>query len=560
MQLKKRLIAILLSLAMLVSLCGCNIDIYDVYEIYDAFFADEDENAAELISEAGNGGRDNIVAFDKMEYARPDIDALEAKAQQIKGMLGHFFKVKDVISELDEYIALYNNFYTMMNLACVRYDIDTQDEFYSEEYGFCSEVAGDVEYLTDELLLACSNSSMCNYLDKNFFNGLLADQYSVTDGTGYTPSSELAELERKEAELENDYSELYAKYTTDFDDGKYKKQNDEIGKIYIELIKLRHDIAGKRNAKSYEELAYMDNGRDYTADDLDDYIKAIKQYIVPLYKKADDKRMYSRSRVSVMSPKTALSTVTGTVKGLDKDIDEALGYMLKYKLYDTKMSDSKYDQSYVLYLDDYDSPFLFCSPSGYSDTVLTIAHEFGHYVDGYLNYGLNDSIDTSEVFSQAMEYLLLCNIDDSQQLTRYKMLDVLELYAYQACLNEFEHRAYTLDEKELTVKKLNSLYSELLKEYGIADDYDGLDWISVTHLFTSPFYVISYCVSDSAAFELYNMELGESGSGLEMYMKLLDESTNCDFLDLLDKCGVRSAISAETIKDIAGTLADKLDL
>lgn len=558
MQLKKRLTALLLALVMLVSLCGC--DIYDVYDIYDAFFAEDDKSAAELISKTGNGGRDNIVSFDEMEYKRPDIDALKAKAQDVEDLLGNFFKVKDVIIELDKFVDLYNNFYTMMNLACVRYDMDTRDEFYFEEYSFCTEAAGDVEYLADELLLDCSNSSMCDYLDKHFFGGLLTEQYSVTDGTGYTPSDELAELERKEAELENDYSELYAKYSGAFDNGKFKKPNEEIARIYIELIKLRHDIAEQRNMKSYEELAYLDNGRDYTAADLDGYIKAIKQYIVPLYKKADSKKMYDRSLVSAMSPKTALSTVTGTVEGLNKDIDEALGYMLKYKLYDTGMSDNKYDQSYVLYLNDYDSPFLFCSPSGYSDTVLTIVHEFGHYVDGYLNYGLNDSIDTSEVFSQGMEYLLLCNMDDAGQLTRYKMLDELELYAYQACLNEFEHRAYALDEKELTVETLNSLYSELLKEYGLTDDYKGLDWISVTHLFTSPFYVISYCVSDSAAFELYNMELKESGSGLEMYMKLLEESTSYDFLDLLEECGMSSAISADTVKEIAATLADKLDL
>ena len=558
MQLKKRLVALLLSLTMLVSLCGC--DIYDVYDIYDAFFAEDDENAAELISKTGNGGRDNIVSFDEMEYTRPDIDALEAKAQDVEDMLGNFFKVKDVISELDKFVALYNNFYTMKNLACVRYDMDTQDEFYFEEYSFCVEASGDVEYITDELLLACSNSSMCDYLDKHFFDGLLEERYSVTDGTGYTPSDELAELERREAELENDYSELYARYSDDFDDGRFKKQNSEIGSIYIELIKLRHDIAEQRNMKSYEELAYLDNGRDYTADDLDGYIEAIKRFIVPLYKKADSKKLYDRSLVSAMSPKTALSTVTSSVEGLDKGIDDALGYMLKYKLYDTGMSDSKYDQSYVLYLNDYESPFMFCSPSGYSDTVLTIAHEFGHYVDGYLNYGLNDSIDTSEVFSQGMEYLLLCNMDDAEQLTRYKMLDELELYAYQACLNEFEHEAYAMDEDELTVERLNSLYSELLEEYGISDDYKGLDWISVTHLFTSPFYVISYCVSDSAAFELYNMELNESGSGLKMYMKLLAESTNYGFLDLLEECGMSSAISADTVKAIAATLADKLGL
>ena len=56
------------------------------------------------------------------------------------------------------------------------------------------------------------------------------------------------------------------------------------------------------------------------------------------------------------------------------------------------------------------------------------------------------------------------------------------------------------------------------------------------------------------------MELTEPGSGLEMSMKLLDESTNYDFLDLLEECGMRSAISADTVKEIADTLSDKLGL
>lgn len=553
MQLKNRLVALLLSLTMLVSLCGCG--------IYDALHPDCSDLTAQSIYNAEGANRARIVPFDEMEYARPDIDALKAKVEEVETLLDTLFKFREVIEGLNEFFAMYTDFYTMLNLASLRHDIDTEDEFYAEENSFCNEAAADVEYWADKLKLACSGSYMFDYLDENYFDGTLSEYYSADDGTGYTPTDEIAELERRETELENDYSELYTKYGEDFDDGSYKEHSDELGKIYVELIKVRKKLAELHNEPSYQSLAYIYRGHDYTAEDIASYTEAIKKYIVPLHKKAIKDGLMDARLLKKMKAAKAFDTMKDTVRGLDTRIAEALDYMLKYKLYNVESSDKKYDQSYVQYLSGYDSPFLYCNPSGNSSSILSMAHEFGHYVDGYLNYGQNDSIDTSELFSEAMEFLLLCNLEDDD-LTKYQLISVLTLYACQGSYNEFEERAYALSDDELSVDKLNSLFGEIAKEYGLdkrIDEYEAY-WISIPHLFNTPFYVISYCLSDTAAFELYNMELNESGSGLRMYMKLLDESTNYEFLELLDKCGVPSAISADTVKSIADTLADKLGI
>ena len=271
MQLKKRLIALLLSLSMLLSLCGCG--------IYDVLFPDCTELAAESVFNSDVISRENIVPFDDVKYIRPDIAALEAKSEEIKLLLESFLNAKEVVLGLNEYFVMYSNFYTMMTLANIRHCIDTDDGFYLEENSFCNEAVADVDYYTDCLLLACSSSFLSDYLDEFYFNGLLSEQYSVTDGSGYTPSDELAELERKEAELENDYSVLYSKYSSDFDKGSYKKHNNEMGKIYVELIKVRNEIAKLRNEASYCLLAYNINGRDYSADELSSYTEAIKKDI-----------------------------------------------------------------------------------------------------------------------------------------------------------------------------------------------------------------------------------------------------------------------------------------
>lgn len=544
---------------MLVSLCGCS--------VLDTLYPGYDTTLLESAFSPYSDNRSEAVPFEQMEYVRPDIENLRAQAEYVEELLDGFASRKEVVAGLDDFFDLYTSFNSMMTLALIRSDINIDDEYYLEENSFCAEAEGDVDRIYDELLLACSNSSMCSFLDAQYFGGILADDYSITDGSGYTPSDELVTLLRKEAELKNEYSELYVELNLKSDIDSYKKCNKEMGKIYIELIKARREIAKLRNFDSYEEYAFRSYGRSYSADDLSEYKQAIKDYIVPVYEKASSKGLFDSSDGIVkIDDGKALSTLTDTISGLDERIDEALDFMLSNKLYDVGVSDKKYNQAYVAYIDDYDAPFLFACPSGYSDDILTIGHEFGHYVDRYLNYDLNCSLDSSEMFSQGMEYLIISNMESGSTkdaLTHYKMLDALSLYIDQACFSEFEQRAFALPDSELTVEKLNSIYEELAEEYGFKDEYGdevGLLWISIPHLFDSPYYVISYCVSDSAAFALYNMELNQKGSGLDMYMKLIDGAADYEFLELLNAEGMDSPITADTVKSIADTLSANLKL
>lgn len=63
--------------------------------------------------------------------------------------------------------------------------------------------------------------------------------------------------------------------------------------------------------------------------------------------------------------------------------------------------------SYTTYLESYEMPYIYISPEGTLADLLTAAHEYGHFVDGYVNCNQTFSIDCSEVFSQALEYLTL---------------------------------------------------------------------------------------------------------------------------------------------------------
>lgn len=510
--------------------------------------------------------RSGGVSFDEMEYSRPETEEITDCAAEICHMLDSGASYRKVVSALDAFYVYYWNFQTMYTLAEIRSDIDTSDEYYAEEYDYCCEADAAVTSLFDEVMVACVESDLKGRLDYEYFDGMLEANYSGLYENGM---EKLTELYEQESELLIDYRDaLIELYSYEDTNEAYKACNEEMAQIYIDLVKLRHAEAREIGYDSYVEYAYDGFGRGYTADDLRDYLAAVKDELIPLYFAVCESELKDEAydALTPFSPDDSLELVKNTVSAMDGHLKKAMNYMLDYGLYDVSESESKLGGSYVIYIADYNSPFLFVNPECYQEDILTVAHEFGHFGDMFSNFGGDLDMDTSETMSQGMEYLLLCNLEDkslAKRLTDFKLCDTLSLYATQACFNEFEETVFSLPEDELTVDRVNSIYAELATAYGFGESYGdvvGLSWVDVNHLFEYPFYVISYCVSDSAAFNLYLMELEESGSGLEAYMELQSDAAVTDFLSLLDDKELPSPISPETVTRIAHTIKSSLGL
>ena len=79
-----------------------------------------------------------MCSFDDMEYARPDVQEFEDKAQEIEQALNDGKKLKAVEALLDELYAMYYSFDTMFTLADIRSCQDVSDSYYAAEYDWCS--------------------------------------------------------------------------------------------------------------------------------------------------------------------------------------------------------------------------------------------------------------------------------------------------------------------------------------------------------------------------------------------------------------------------------------
>jgi oligoendopeptidase F len=268
-------------------------------------------------------------------------------------------------------------------------------------------------------------------------------------------------------------------------------------------------------------------------------------------------------RYTVIDEEELTSALRDAAREMGGAIWQAFEDMERYELYDFTISEKKGNMSYQCYLYSYDQPFIIVKTEGWSDDILNCGHELGHFVDAWYNHNGTDSEDLAEVFSQGMEYLLLSRVSKRyrEELTEYKLLDTVDTLSQQASFAAFEHEIYARPAAEWTPEAINELSLELAREYGYLvegmEDYYAKSWFDISHFFDTPFYIISYCVSIDAAFQIYELDCSEN-AGLERWNKLLPRDRD-GFLDtVVDQGGLEDPFAADRMQEIAALLREKL--
>lgn len=539
---------------------------------------------------ADRGGYVSMVPFDKMEYARPDLDAALADADDLIASLGRGMKLRDATDALD---ALFTEFYhmrTMETLATIRSDSDVTDAYYSEEYAFCSDAVITFRGKLEEVFAACAASDLKDDFTDYFGEGFLDDY-----GEDYVYPERLFELQKQENELVNQYYNALAAqrltiggvdYTLDDllyadQDGEmpgdltieqavdqyYDGANTALGSIFVDLVKVRLALAAEAGYDSFVDMAYDQNYRDFTPAAAARFSEAVQRELVPLYREAKERDLVDAAFYGTpgMDARDSLMTVMDIASSMGGDIGETADFILEYDLVNAEVSDKKVSDSYEIYIPDYESPYILASTIGYAEDILTIAHELGHAVDDFVHYEASDSTDVSETLSQAMEYLTLFYLQDDDvydSLLAYKLMDILRLYAEQGSYNAFEERVYALDDADVTLENINAIALDCARSFGLesewGDGYDSRSWVEITHFFQQPLYIISYIASDSLAIQFYQKELEREGQGLKLYEKAMELAADREFIALAEQLGLRDPLSEAQVKATAELMREQL--
>lgn len=494
----------------------------------------------------------SVTGFSDMEYTRPDMDhfqqvldqcCAEAETEQ------DFDRLQETILTFYE---VYEDFYTNSFLATIYYSKDLTDTYWETENTFCTENSAQVDAGLDRLYRVLAKSALRDQLEGEayFGPGFFADYEgeSIYDET-------FNALLAREAELINSYygisgqSNSAAYYSNEY----FEVYGTQMAAVFRDLVQVRQEMAAHAGYDSYPEFAYdFHHARDYTVDQAEAYMAQIQQ-LVPLYRQLNCSGFWDMDLKTSLESHT-FSYVEAMSNQMGGIIQEAFRDMAKYELYDISYGANKFNASFAVYLYSYSVPYVFVNPTLSEHDKLTFTHEFGHFCNYYASYGGNVGVDVAEIFSQGLEYLSLCYVEDTGNLEKLRMGTCLSTYVEQSAYASFEHQVYDLKGDALTVENIQALYQSVGTDYGFDSwNWDSRDYVCITHFFTSPMYIISYVVSNDAAFQLYQMEKAEKGSGLARYTDNLT-TQEAYFMAFLESAGLESPFVPGRLEKVKETL------
>ena len=183
------------------------------------------------------------------------------------------------------------------------------------------------------------------------------------------------------------------------------------------------------------------------------------------------------------------------------------------------------------------TPWVLVNYQGKPDDVATLAHELGHAIHAQLAgdhslFTFHSSLPLAETASTFGEMMLVDHLlsTDADPTVRQSLLfrQVDDAYATvmrQSQFALFERQAHAMVSKGATVDDLSTAYLDNLhQQFGdameVGDEFRW-EWVSIPHIYHTPFYVYAYTFGQLLVLSLYQQYKAEGASFKPRYLSLL---------------------------------------
>lgn len=200
------------------------------------------------------------------------------------------------------------------------------------------------------------------------------------------------------------------------------------------------------------------------------------------------------------------------------------------------------------------TPYVMLNFTGEDRDVATMAHELGHAVHGMMAkdhsvftfHATLPLAETASVFGERILSDALMSQEPKKTVRQGLLLNQLDdIYATilrQAYFVRFEKLAHQMIADGATGDQLAQAYlAELRQQFGksvkVPDEFQW-EWLSIPHLFASPFYCYAYSFGNLLVLALYRMYREQGTSFVPKYLQLLSAGGSQSPHDILSKVGV----------------------
>ena len=559
------------------------------------------------------------MKFKEMQYERISVESIAEEEKKLIKALKEAKSFAEAEAAFLEEDKLSGHVSTMWALASIRHSIDTTDKFYDDEQNYWNNAFPQIQVYSQEWTQALLASPFRKEFEEKYGSIIFVNAEMELK----TFSPEIIPLLQQENELVTAYEKLLASaeipfegehytisqmspFKNDPDDARrlaawkaegqwYKDNQEELDRIYDQLVKLRDEMGKKLGYENFLPLGYYRMQRNsYDKNDVEKFRAAVQKYVVPVAVKVYERQAKRLGKTYPMSyADNAMEFRSGNPKpqGTPDDIvavakkfyewrspetAEFFNHMIEDELMDLLSTKGKQGGGYCAGLRDYKTPFIFANFNGTQHDVEVVTHEAGHAFADYTNRNrvpigtCGPSLEACEVHSMSMEYFAEAFADqffgpDGNKFKYSHLSGSLCFIPYGTMVDHFQHIVYenpqlTPAERHAKWKELLAIYQPWMKLDGEIPFYaEGQSWQRQHHIYSMPFYYIDYCLAQTVALQFWNRIQKDQNDAWKHYMAYTVQGGSVVFTELLKNAGLDSPFEGDCLKEVCETAAKYLD-
>jgi oligoendopeptidase F len=233
----------------------------------------------------------------------------------------------------------------------------------------------------------------------------------------------------------------------------------------------------------------------------------------------------------------AAGMVLESFSAFDPKVGELAQRVFDQDRLDSEVRKGKQGGAFCASINPEDTPYVLMNFTSRARDVATLAHELGHAIHAMLashhsTFTFHSSLplaETASTFGEMMltEKLLSEETDEDvrRDILFKQMDDAFATILRQIYFALFEREAHEMIQKNASTDELSAAYMENLKEqFGdsveLSDEFKW-EWVSIPHIYHTPFYVYAYAFGQLLVFSLYQQYRAEGESFKPKYLKIL---------------------------------------
>jgi M3 family oligoendopeptidase len=374
----------------------------------------------------------------------------------------------------------------------------------------------------------------------------------------------------------------------------FLNHHDELGKIFHEMVALRHQMALNLGFKNFIELGYLSMGRtDYGPQQAKQFRDSVRKFVVPLQSQMLKKQAQELGTqtlkcwdteycpsctlpVGIAPIENQLDNAEKVFDSLDVKLADYFRKMRNENLIDLENRVGKKSGAFCTSFPDEGRVAILCNSTGDQGDVGTLMHEMGHAFQGWESQPIEaidlqwPTSDACEIHSMGMEYLALQQLhyffseEHRVKFSQGRWREAIGLMTYICIVDEFQHWVYenfnsTMEERDNAWVTIWKIYKPDV-DYSMDEKLIYARWYSQLHIIDMPFYYIDYAIAETGAMQLAIQDLKDHKIAMEKYIRLCQIGGTKSVLEIFNDVEFTSPFDENIIKFLMDKAASILHL